>query len=44
MHGHMNVKYDTIAKPQYYTNYKNIRYLKEIYSYSILYLFIVVYL
>jgi len=23
-------KYDTIAKSQYYTNYKNITYLKEI--------------
>lgn len=29
-------KYDTTAKPHYYTNYKNITYLKEIYSlYSI---------
>ena len=28
-------KYDIIAKPQYYTNYKNITYLKEIYSYFI---------
>jgi hypothetical protein len=33
-------KYDTIATPQYNTNYKKITYLKEKYSYYILLLFL----